>query len=263
MASFLDQVCPMLLTYNEEPNMDRTLSRLKWAKEILLIDSFSTDGTLEIARRYPQVRVVQRKFDTFAQQCNFGLSQATLPWVLSMDADYVLTKEIVEEMGRLPENPPPDGYEAAFIYCIYGRRLRGTLYPPRKVLYRREKARYEDDGHAHHVAIGGQVGRLRGKILHDDRKPLGRWLASQNSYALREAEKYRQAPRSQLGTTDRLRQRRILVPFLAIIYTLFWKGLILDGLPGFYYAFQRVIAEMILGLRLMEDAWLEEDRKDE
>src|SRR5262245_16448781 len=97
----LDQITVLILTFNEAPNIRRTLEKLTWAKEILIVDSFSTDETLEIAKTFSQTRVVQRKFDTFAGQCNFGLGQVKTEWVLSLDADYVLSDDLNRELARL------------------------------------------------------------------------------------------------------------------------------------------------------------------
>ena len=85
----LEKITPLILTYNEAPNIRRTLEHLTWAKEIIVIDSYSTDETLEILSAIPQVKVFQRKFDSFAVQCNYGLEKITSEWVLSLDADYV------------------------------------------------------------------------------------------------------------------------------------------------------------------------------
>ena len=87
----LSDVTPLILTFNEAPNLWRTLEKLAWARQALIVDSFSTDETLDIARKFPQVRIVQREFDTFAGQCNFGLQKIDTEWVLSLDADYVLS----------------------------------------------------------------------------------------------------------------------------------------------------------------------------
>jgi glycosyltransferase involved in cell wall biosynthesis len=86
----LDQITALILTFNEAPNIERTLSRLKWAREIVVIDSFSTDETCDLVRKLPQARILQREFDSFAQQCNFGLQHIGTEWVLSLDADYLL-----------------------------------------------------------------------------------------------------------------------------------------------------------------------------
>src|SRR5580765_6230815 len=103
---FMDDVTPMVLTFNEAPNIVRTLEKLTWARQILVVDSFSTDETVQLAQRLPQVQVVQRRFDSFADQCNFGLNQIRSKWVLSLDADYVLSDALIEELGALE---PADG----------------------------------------------------------------------------------------------------------------------------------------------------------
>lgn len=97
----LEQITPLILTYNESPNIQRTLEKLTWAKQIIVIDSYSTDETLDILSNYPQLQVFQRKFDSFANQCNYGLEKIPSSWVLSLDADYVLGDELVNEIKAL------------------------------------------------------------------------------------------------------------------------------------------------------------------
>src|SRR5580692_10075232 len=124
----MDSITPLVLTFNEAPNIRRTLEKLAWAQNILVVDSFSTDETLEIVRSFPQVRVVQRKFDSFAQQCNFGLAQITTEWVLSMDADYILSDALIDEIKSLKPSASVTGYSARFKYCVFGHSLRASLY---------------------------------------------------------------------------------------------------------------------------------------
>src|ERR671933_1683988 len=112
MHPMLEEVTPLILTFNEAPNIDRTLQRLTWAKRISVIDSYSTDETLEILQSYPQVQIFQRKFDTFANQCNYGLDQVNTEWVLSIDADYVVTEQLITEIKVLPKDSLADGYFA-------------------------------------------------------------------------------------------------------------------------------------------------------
>lgn len=242
----------LVIAFNEKENIARSLGALSWAKEVLIIDSGSTDGTLELAcSAHPNVKIVRRAFDRFAGQCNFGLSQITTEWVLSMDADYVLTPELVAEIAAL--KPPADtaGYSAEFRYCIYGRPLRSTAYPARTVLYRCDRAHYEDEGHGHKVRVDGIVQTLRGKIEHDDRKPLSRWLRSQDIYLASEARHLISTPNERLNGQDRLRKRIYFAPLVMFLYLLFGRGLILDGWPGWYYVFQRTVAEMLLSLHLI------------
>ena len=245
-------ITPLLITFNEIANIERTLAKLGWARRIVVIDSGSTDGTLEILAKDARIETIHRAFDSFAEQCNFGLSHIGSGWVLSMDADYELSDDLVAELGRLSPAESQAGYRARFVYCIQGRKLRGTLYPPRVVLYRARAGRYENEGHGHRVRIDGAVSDLAGAILHDDRKPLARWLNSQLKYASREAEHLLTAPRTSLSRIDRLRLMGWPAPPLVLLYVLFAKRAVLDGSAGWFYAFQRLLAEVLLALELLD-----------
>jgi len=246
----LDEITPLLLTYNEEANLDETLSSLSWAKQIIIVDSGSTDGTLAIAKQVPQATVFYRKFDHFAQQCNYGLSKVDTNWTLSLDADYKCPPQFVTELTSL-QTSAFAGFRAGFIYCVFNRPLKASLYPPRVVLYQTQRARYERDGHAHRVNIDGPVGSLNSRLLHDDHKPLDVWFASQIKYARLEADKLAEQSR-RLSWKDRIRSKIILAPWLTAIYCLIWRGLWRDGRAGWYYCSQRVLAELILSLTLLD-----------
>jgi glycosyltransferase involved in cell wall biosynthesis len=248
----LDKITPMIITFNEAVNIDRVLAKLVWAKDILIVDSGSSDETLEIVARYPQARVVTRPFDSFAQQCNFGLSHVRTEWVLSMDADYVLSDALVAELGRLQPESGMSGYAMGFAYCINGKRLAGTLYPDRISLYRVGRAHYINAGHAHRLQIEGQTGRLENLALHDDRKPLSRWLDAQRRYVVREVDHLLAAPASALRRTDRLRLKGLPAPILVFFYTLFYKRCLFDGWAGWTYVMQRTYAEVLLALEILE-----------
>lgn len=241
----------VILTHDEEANIGRTLDALRWAEDVLLIDSGSKDATLEIAAYYPQVRVVHRKFDSFAGQCNFALGEARGRWILSLDADYEISPELRDEIAALREARLA-GWRARFVYRIHGHPLRGSLYPARCVLYRRDRARYRDEGHGHRVSVDGAVGDLAGVIYHDDRKPLSRWLASQVRYAQVEAEHLLAADRRALKLADRIRLMCWPAPLLVLLHVLFAKGCVLDGRAGWLYAMQRVLAEVALLVALLD-----------
>jgi len=242
----------LILTFNEAPNLRRTLARLAWAKEIVIVDSFSTDETLAIAREFPQVRVVQRSFDTHAQQWNFGLDHIHTPWALALDADYLLPANFATELTGLSQADEVSAYFASFRYCIFGRPLRGTLYPPRAVLFHRDRCRFVQDGHTQQLEVTGTTALLHSRIDHDDCKPLARWIWAQDRYSALEAVKLLKTPVAELSFQDRLRRKIILAPGLVFIYTLLGKGLIFDGWPGWFYVWQRTLAEIMLSLRLLE-----------
>lgn len=250
----LDQITPVILTFNEASNIARTLERLAWARDIVVVDSLSDDQTLSVIKRTPQARVFQREFDSHQDQWNFALNATGISseWVLALDADYVLTPELIEELSEMNPAASTSGYLARFTYCVNGRQLRGSAYPPVIVLYRREGASYRQDGHTQRVHVSGDILSLGGRILHDDRKSFDRWLSSQARYMKLEAEKIAQSSWLNLGWADRLRKLRIVAPFAVLFYCLFIKRAILDGHAGLYYAFQRLLSELLLSVYLIE-----------
>src|SRR5688572_29178209 len=251
----LDHLTPLILTYNEAPNIARTLDSLHWASEIVVVDSFSTDNTAAIAASFPNVRVVQRAFDCHRNQWGFGLKNTGISteWVLALDADYVVTTELVNELRDLKPAEETCGYRARFIYCISGKRLHSGIYPPVTVLYRRASANYIQDGHTQRVSINGRIDELQAPMLHDDRKPLRRWFESQKRYTKLEAQKLRDANPAELNYVDRMRRWPLIAPPLALFYCLVVRAGIFDGWAGIYYAFQRTTAELMLSLYLIEN----------
>lgn len=243
------EITPLILTYNEAPNLGRTLDSLTWASTVVVVDSGSDDGTLAICAQYPQVSVVSRPFDNHTNQWNYGLDQIQSPWTLTIDADYQCPAEFEKEVGQLDD--AYSAYTIPFRYALYGTVLRGSLYPPRVALFRPEAFRYVNDGHTQLLDTNGQsVGQLKNRFIHDDRKSLTRWLRSQIPYAELECEKLCLANRSQLGWKDRIRKWIFLAPALTFFYCLIYKRLILDGRAGFLYTLQRTYAELLLSFYL-------------
>jgi glycosyltransferase involved in cell wall biosynthesis len=251
-ANMLEEITPLILTYNEAPNIERTLKPLNWARQIMVIDSGSTDRTLDILQHHPNVRVIYRQFDDHTSQWNFGLSQVSTPWTLSLDADYIVSQRLVEELRTLNPADGIDAYAAGFRYLIFGKPLRGNLYPERLVLFRREACHYIADGHTQILRPRGAVRRLKGRIDHDDQKPLSRWLDSQRAYACLEADLLTAASPGTLGWADRLRHWIWPAAPAAFLYTLFFKGCLFDGWRGWFYVLQRTYAELLLSLELLD-----------
>jgi hypothetical protein len=293
----MNQLTVLILTFNEEANISRTLAALSWAKEIAIIDSGSADRTIELAQSaHPNVRTVHRPFDSHPNQWNFGLDQITTEWVLTLDADYEVSPRLAAEIQALDPAPDRLGYWAEFEYRIFGHPLRGSSYPPRIVLFKPVQARYVDDGHTQTLWIRDANGELKppfeqgagsrqqgakssprrvrplankeqsakreeqepgllrwlsGKIYHDDRKPLSRWIQEQDRYSKLEARHLLSKQIDELSAQDRLRRKIFFAAPMMFLYLLFGRGLILDGWPGWFYVAQRTIAELLLSLRLL------------
>jgi len=250
----LDQITPVILTCNEEANIDRALERLSWAERIVVVDSYSVDSTLDIASSFSGVEIFQRPFTSHAEQWNFAIEETSIQtrWILALDADYVLTSQLITELRQLEPEPGIAGYSVSFQYCIFGSPLRGTLYPPVTVLFQRQGASYYQDGHTQRIRVAGKTAALAGTMYHDDRKPLAAWLMAQDRYMSLEAESLADRSLSALPFADQVRRKIVVAPLLVFLYCLLVKRCILDGWPGLYYALQRSVAEIILSLKLIE-----------
>ena len=172
---------------------------------------------------------------------------------LALDADYVLSDELIAELKLLRPKSDVNAYWIAFRYCILGKPLSGTLYTSVLSLFRKALGHYIQEGHTQRLIVKGQTARLDGKIFHDDRKPLSQWLASQQRYARLEAQHLLTANLDNLGRTGRIRRMGCTpAPPLVFFYTLIAKRCLLDGWPGWLYVLQRTLAEMLIALEIVD-----------
>ena len=246
----LDEITALVLTRDEEANIGRTLGHLTWAREVVLVDSFSTDATVSIARDFPNVRLFQRAFDQHAAQWAFGLAQVRTPWFLALDADHVVPADFVGEIEQLSPGTLR-GFTAPFRYAVGGKVLRASLYPPRMVLAAASHSTFWQDGHTQRIAVDGETGELRTPLVHDDRKSFRAFVDRQKRYMRQEAEKLRAADPRALNAGGRIRKLIVVAPLAVVIHTLLVKGLILDGRAGLRYAWERFVAELILSRELV------------
>ena len=252
----LSEITPVILTFNESANIGRTLSRLIWATDIVIVDSGSTDETISIAKKFPQVRVFHRVFDTHGRQWTYATQETGIntKWILRLDADYEVTEALKVELSSLDADAPVNGYRIAFDYAIFGHSLVSSLYPPNTILLRKGRFSIEDRGHTEAWRVHGRVKDLNARIIHDDRKWTEHWLNSQGRYMRLELARLR---RESSGLRAWLRFRPPLMPMVTFFYSLFGKGLILSGRPGIFYALQRLIAEATLSLMMLEERFRE------
>jgi glycosyltransferase involved in cell wall biosynthesis len=159
-------VSAAIICLNEEANIGRCLDALAWCKDVVVVDSGSTDETLKIVRRHPLARVFHRPFDSYVKQKNHALDHCRHDWVLSVDADEVLSPALIEEIGGLPFDAA--GYEIAIRPFLGGQEIKhGTWNPGYKLrLFRRSCGRWGGSSPHERVVLDGRTRRLKHRILH-------------------------------------------------------------------------------------------------
>jgi glycosyltransferase involved in cell wall biosynthesis len=187
-------ITAIVLTYNEELHLARCLDSLVGvADRVYVVDSFSTDSTLQIARDHG-AQFIQNPWTTPARQFNWALDHLPLDadWVLRIDADEYLTPELAAEIVRAVPAAPADvrGFYLRRYMCFRGRLLRrGGLFPVQILrLFRTGCARSEDRLMDEHIVLSsGEARVLRGALIDDNHRDLAWWTAKHNAYAAREA----------------------------------------------------------------------------
>lgn len=179
----------MILTFNEEKNIEKCLKSLFWVDEIIVIDSFSTDATLDICNQY-STKVFQRKFTGYASQRNFGLEKVSGQWVLMIDADEEVTEELSKEIKKIIlRDNDIDAYYIPRNNFSFGKHIRyGSKYPDYLLrLFKRGKMRYDKEIHEIPI-INGKVGYLNSCINHRNYSSISEYLPKFNFYTDIEAK---------------------------------------------------------------------------
>jgi glycosyltransferase involved in cell wall biosynthesis len=235
---------PVILTYNEESNLEPTLASLAWASRIVVVDSGSTDRTAEIARSFTNVAWFVREFDSHAAQWSYGVQGTSIAtrYVLALDADMRPGPGFRDELARFARQTSHAAM-VPFEYRIHGRPLMGSIYPPQIRVFARQDVRIEQRGHTQVFRSPAPLYRFRSKLIHEDRKPFARWLANQLKYAGLEVERIRNAPATRF--VDRLR-RSGLSPVICGGYAYLRAGGPLAGAASRAYAQERMVFEALL-----------------
>ena len=170
MQSLTEKVSGLIITYNEEKNIKEVLQCFDFCDEIIVVDSFSTDRTVAIAESFPKVKVIQNKFEDFAQQRNLALENASNDWVLFLDGDERITPELKEEIILTLNNP--EKKEAYYFYRLFffaGKPVHfsGTQGDRNFRLFRKSKCHYVPERKVHEtLTVEGTIGTLKHKLLH-------------------------------------------------------------------------------------------------
>jgi len=273
----LMDVAVIVLTYNEEANIAQALDSVTgWARQIFIVDSYSTDRTLMIAAAYP-CTTVQNRFESYAKQRNFALDQLPIEteWVLFLDADEWLPADLKREISDvISRKPEENGFHIKWRLIWAGKWIRRGYYPTWILrLFRCGKARCEDRAVNEHLIVEGKTGQLRNDFMHEDRKGVTDWIVKHNGYATREAQEllntrsepaYREIDARLFGTAQAQRKRwlrhkvwnrmpPLIRPFFYFSYRYVLAGGFLDGREAFVYHFLHALwYPMLIDVKYLE-----------
>jgi len=218
------------------------------ADEVIVVDCFSTDHTLKVARRHTQ-HVFERKWTDFADQKNYAAGLVSRPWILSVDADERLSPELREELAALKLSEPGCAAFSMPRRAWYlGRWVRHSgWYPDRRVrLYKKDRARWEGDLIHERLAVNGAVERLSGELHHFPFAGVAEHAARVNEFSGLEAQKLYAAGR-KAGW-----RHVVCGPPAAALRSYFLKLGFLDGFPGLVIAGMEACRVFLMFAKLKE-----------
>lgn len=238
-----------VITLNEEHNIAAALESLAWADEIIVVDSQSSDRTVEIALTFTD-RVYARHWPGYSAQKNFAAEQATNDWIFSLDADERVSKELADEIQQLKRGAEPEaaGYRMPRLTFYLGRWIRHSGWRPdnKLRLYHRKRARWQGDYVHETLEADGKVGRLNGDILHYTVRDAAEHHLRMNRYTtLAAQQRYSQGKRASIVSL-------FVSPVAVFLRSYIFKLGFLDGIPGLAIARFAAHYEFLKNLKLWE-----------
>jgi glycosyltransferase involved in cell wall biosynthesis len=181
----MNNLSVVVITFNEEDNLPRCLKSVELLnpKEVIVVDSGSTDRTADIADEF-EAKIYDRKFDNFASQKNYAAQKATGEWIFSIDADEIISKELADEINLALENDQFDGYLIPRRNFILGSEIKYSRWSPDKHiwLWRKNRGKWEGEVHEE-VVVEGKVGELKNPKVHYQDQTILSFFNSNVKYA--------------------------------------------------------------------------------
>jgi glycosyltransferase involved in cell wall biosynthesis len=250
----------IILTYNEEANIDRCLSKItNWSDDIIVIDSFSSDSTIEIAKKYTN-SIFQVKQGHWAEIRNWAIESIAMKyeWIVFLDADEYLSEEALLEIEtKILDQPVERGFYIKRRFFFLDKWLKfGGLYPEVLRIFKKGFVRYIKDGDVEYAEVNGPVARLENDMIHHDLKPFSAWIEKHNRISDRAVDKFLMdngkkvtsflSNNNYLHIEGGLRKHKLkesiwdkipieIRPYIMFIFSYFLKLGFLDGLEGYYY----------------------------
>ena len=244
-----EKISALLPTFNNAEIIRPALESISWVDEILVVDSFSTDDTLDICREYG-ARIIQHEYIQSAKQKNWAIPQCAHEWVLQIDSDEILEEGAEEEIRKRISEVPPDVHLFAFrrknhVLKHWVRSV--NLYPdlqPR--LFRRESGRFEDKEVHAHVVAPGRMETLQSHVLHYGMTSVSKQLSNIDRYSRYQADEMKKRGKNFHWW------QVVFRPPTVFGYYFFWKRGFTAGYPGLIIASLNVTYDFWAHAKLWE-----------
>ncbi len=227
---YIPKISVVIITKNEENNIVPCLETVMWADEIVIVDSLSTDRTVELAKKYTN-RIFLKPFSNYADQKNYATQKASYEWILNIDADERITDELRVEILK---NITQTGVYAFWIPCLdymFGRPiLHGGWYPQQHLrLFNKEYCQWTKSVHET-LDVDGKIGSLKNPILHFSHHTMSHFILKLDHYTTMEAE-------SMVRIKRPIRPLALFVmPLIVFLYKYIYQLGFLDGRHGLFLA---------------------------
>lgn len=234
-----------VITLNEEKDLPSCLGSVAGlADEIVVVDSGSTDKTLDIAKKY-QAKIFYRKFDNYSNQKNYAAAKASGEWMLSMDADEVITEELADEIKEAVKNKEYDAYLIPRKNILLGKEIKYTRWSPDKHVWLWKKMKGEWKGRVHEeVEVNGIIGELKNHKIHYSYKTVADFLEMMNSYTDLIAEE-------KILKGKKFSYLRMFIdPAVCFFRRFIYKKGFLDGWRGFVLSYLMAIYRLTVWIKV-------------
>jgi glycosyltransferase involved in cell wall biosynthesis len=226
------KISTIIIAKNEADNLKKTLPRLHWCDDIVVIDDNSTDETAQIAAAF-KARVFKRSFDGFGPQKQFAVTQTVNEWVLNIDADEYLSDALIEELNQLSPPAKTDAFQIPIQHVFLGKVFKygkESSYPHTR-LFNKQTANFDDAIVHEKVKHNEQLGKLKGRILHYSYRDKAHYFEKLEKYAQQGAIKLKAK-----GKRRPLWLSYTLYPIYFLKHYLVY-GNILNGYAGFTWSY--------------------------
>lgn len=244
----MSKISGLIICKNEEKNIEECIKSILWCDEILIIDSYSEDSTIDLAEKHTD-KIFQNEWKGFSEQRKFGLTKVNYEWIFSLDADERCTKELEAEIKNLlkKDSIPENGFEIPRKSFFLNKWIKhGGWYPNYQLrLFKKQFAGLSDRLVHESYTVEGPTGKLENNILHYTVSSVSEYVTKINTY-------------SNLSALEKKNKKKInfldilVMPQIAFFIQYVLKGNFLDGMGGLMVSKFHMITKLLNNMKIWE-----------